>query len=32
LPAFSKFTGAVGMNQSAATAIFAIVDNELIKL
>jgi DNA ligase-associated metallophosphoesterase len=32
LPAFSKFTGAVGMNQSAASAIFAIVDNELIKL
>jgi DNA ligase-associated metallophosphoesterase len=32
LPAFSKFTGTVGMNQSAATAIFAIVENELIKL
>lgn len=32
LPAFSKFTGAVGMNKSEADAIFAIVENELIKL
>ncbi len=32
LPAFSKFTGAVGMNGAAASAIFAIVENELIKL
>ena len=32
LPAFSKFTGAVGMNRSEAEAIFAIVENELIKL
>jgi DNA ligase-associated metallophosphoesterase len=32
LPAFSKFTGAVGMDQSKAEAIFAIVENELIKL
>jgi len=32
LPAFSKFTGAVGMDQSRAEAIFAIVENELVKL
>lgn len=32
LPAFSKFTGAVAMNTSEASAIFAIVENELIKL
>lgn len=32
LPAFSKFTGVVGMNQSEADTIFAIVENELIKL
>ncbi|HEV7331855.1 MAG TPA: ligase-associated DNA damage response endonuclease PdeM [Flavisolibacter sp.] len=32
LPAFSKFTGAVAMNQAEASAIFAIVENELIKL
>lgn len=32
LPAFSKFTGAISMDHSAATAIFAIVENELIKL
>ncbi|MDQ3279029.1 MAG: ligase-associated DNA damage response endonuclease PdeM [Bacteroidota bacterium] len=32
LPAFSKFTGAVAMNGAAACAIFAIVENELIKL
>ena len=32
LPAFSKFTGAVGMDQRAAEAIFAVVENELIKL
>lgn len=32
LPAFSKFTGTVAMNRSEATAIFAIVENELIKL
>lgn len=32
LPAFSKFTGAVAMNQTDANAIFAIVENELIQL
>lgn len=32
LPAFSKFTGAVSMNKSAASAIYAIVENELVKL
>lgn len=32
LPAFSKFTGAVAMNQAAAGAVFAIVENELIRL
>jgi uncharacterized protein len=32
LPAFSKFTGAVGMDQSRASAVFAVVENELIKL
>lgn len=32
LPAFSKFTGAVGMDPSKADAIFAVVDNELIKI
>lgn len=32
LPAFSKFTGAVGMDKGQADAIFAIVENELIKL
>jgi len=32
LPAFSKFTGAVAMDQPSATAIYAIVENELVKL
>ncbi|HET7896443.1 MAG TPA: ligase-associated DNA damage response endonuclease PdeM [Flavisolibacter sp.] len=32
LPAFSKFTGAVAMEKKEAEAIFALVDNELIKL
>jgi DNA ligase-associated metallophosphoesterase len=32
LPAFSKFTGAVAMNQQIANNIFAIVENELIPL
>jgi DNA ligase-associated metallophosphoesterase len=32
LPAFSKFTGAVAMNQQVANNIFAIVENELIPL
>jgi DNA ligase-associated metallophosphoesterase len=32
LPAFSKFTGAVAMDQTEASAVFAIVENELIKL
>ena len=32
LPAFSRFTGAVSMNGSVAENIFAIVDNELIKI
>lgn len=32
LPAFSKFTGAVAMNASEASAVFAVVENELIKL
>ena len=32
LPAFSKFTGAVGMDQRGAEAIFAVVENELIKI
>ena len=32
LPAFSKFTGAVSMNRGEASAVFAIVENELIKL
>ena len=32
LPAFSKFTGAVSMNRAEASAIFVVVENELIKL
>ena len=32
LPAFSKFTGAVAMEKSTADAIYAIVENELVKL
>ncbi|HVF81202.1 MAG TPA: ligase-associated DNA damage response endonuclease PdeM [Flavisolibacter sp.] len=32
LPAFSKFTGAVAMDKVSAQAVFAIVENELIKL
>jgi uncharacterized protein len=32
LPAFSKFTGAVAMERSAANAIYALVENELVKI
>ena len=32
LPAFSKFTGAVSMNKSSANTIYAIVENELVKI
>jgi len=32
LPAFSKFTGAVAMDKSLANAVYAIVENELVKL
>lgn len=32
LPAFSKFTGAVGMETSSARAIYAIVENKLMKM
>ena len=32
LPAFSKFTGAVGMDTSQARSIYAIVDNSLIRM
>jgi DNA ligase-associated metallophosphoesterase len=32
LPAFSKFTGAVAMDKASAEAIFAIVENELVKM
>jgi DNA ligase-associated metallophosphoesterase len=32
LPAFSKFTGAVGLNKNEAQSIFAIVENALIKV
>jgi uncharacterized protein len=32
LPAFSKFTGAVAMNRAEASAVFVVVENELIKL
>jgi DNA ligase-associated metallophosphoesterase len=32
LPAFSKFTGAVPMDKTLANAIYAIVENELVKL
>jgi DNA ligase-associated metallophosphoesterase len=32
LPAFSKFTGAVGMEKSSAQNVYAIVENELVKI
>jgi DNA ligase-associated metallophosphoesterase len=32
LPAFSKFTGAVAMKKSSANTIYAIVENELVKI
>ncbi|HVF80963.1 MAG TPA: ligase-associated DNA damage response endonuclease PdeM [Flavisolibacter sp.] len=32
LPAFSKFTGAVAMDKASAQAVFAIVENELVRL
>lgn len=32
LPAFSKFTGAVAMDKASAKAVYALVDNELVKL
>jgi DNA ligase-associated metallophosphoesterase len=32
LPAFSKFTGAVAMDKAAAKAVYAIVENELVKM
>lgn len=32
LPAFSKFTGAVGMDKTTAAAIYAVVENELVKI
>ena len=32
LPAFSKFTGAVSMDKASAKAVFAIVENELVKM
>jgi DNA ligase-associated metallophosphoesterase len=32
LPAFSKFTGVVSMNKSSANTIYAIVENELVKI
>ena len=32
LPAFSKFTGAVALERSSADAIYAIVENELVKI
>lgn len=32
LPAFSKFTGAVAMDKSSAESIYAIVENELVKI
>lgn len=32
LPAFSKFTGAVAMDKSSAQAVYAVVENELVKL
>ena len=32
LPAFSKFTGAVPMDKSTANAIYAIVENELVRM
>lgn len=32
LPAFSKFTGAVGMDKAAAQAVYAVVENELVKI
>lgn len=32
LPAFSKFTGAVAMDKSSAQAVYAVVENELVKI
>lgn len=32
LPAFRKFTGAVAMDKSSAEAVYAIVENELVKI
>lgn len=32
LPAFSKFTGAVAMDKASAQAVYAIVENELVKV
>lgn len=32
LPAFSKFTGAVAMDKASARAVYAVVENELVKL
>lgn len=32
LPAFSKFTGAVAMDKSSAEAVYAIVENELVRV
>lgn len=32
LPAFSKFTGAVAMDKSLAKAVYAVVENELVKI
>jgi DNA ligase-associated metallophosphoesterase len=32
LPAFSKFTGAVAMDKAVAKAVYAIVENELVKM
>lgn len=32
LPAFSKFTGAVGMDKTSAQAVYAVVENELVQI
>lgn len=32
LPAFSKFTGAVALDKNAAVAVYAIVENELVRM
>lgn len=32
LPAFSKFTGAVAMDKASAQAVYAVVENELVKI